>query len=116
MRADLNHRRCEANGPQCDPQSAPFTEGRTEQPECVKAAAWLSDGFAVLIRHPYGGIVRSILTTIIVAGALALPVATQAQTRVITGTVTISGTGQQLADATISIVGGTAITRSAANG
>jgi TonB-linked SusC/RagA family outer membrane protein len=60
--------------------------------------------------------VRSILSTLVVAGALALPVAAQAQDRVITGTVTITGTGQPMPDATISIVGGTSITRSGANG
>ena len=50
---------------------------------------------------------RSILPTFVLVGALALPVATQAQTRTITGTVTVVGSGQPLTDATISIVGGT---------
>ena len=59
---------------------------------------------------------RSILATIIVAGTLSLPATIQAQTRVITGTVTVNGTGQPLSDATLSIVGGTGITRTAANG
>jgi TonB-linked SusC/RagA family outer membrane protein len=60
--------------------------------------------------------VRSILPTFVLVGALALPVATQAQTRTITGTVTVVGSGQPLTDATISIVGGTTITRTTANG
>jgi len=60
--------------------------------------------------------VRSIFTRIVVAGALALPVAIQAQTRVITGTVRVSGTGQPLSDVTLSMVGGAAITRTTANG
>ena len=59
---------------------------------------------------------RSILPTFVLVGALALPVATQAQTRTITGTVTVVGSGQPLTDATISIVGGTTITALATPG
>lgn len=59
---------------------------------------------------------RSILPTFVLVGALALPAVTQAQTRTITGTVTIVGSGQPLSDATLSIVGGTTITRTTANG
>ena len=47
---------------------------------------------------------------------MALPVVAHAQERVITGTVTVAGTGQPVSDAMVSIVGGAAITRTAANG
>lgn len=47
---------------------------------------------------------------------MALPVAAHAQERVITGTVTVAGTGQPISDAMVSIVGGAAITRTAADG
>ncbi|HEY0970536.1 MAG TPA: SusC/RagA family TonB-linked outer membrane protein [Gemmatimonadales bacterium] len=59
---------------------------------------------------------RRVLSSIAVAGALVLPVAAHAQPRVITGTVTVAGTSQPLADATVSVVGGTAVTRTEADG
>ena len=58
---------------------------------------------------------RRILSTLAVTGALLLPVTAHAQTRVITGTVTIAGTTQPLPDASVTI-GATLGTRTAANG
>ncbi|MEO8335111.1 MAG: SusC/RagA family TonB-linked outer membrane protein [bacterium] len=59
---------------------------------------------------------RRILSSLAVAGAILLPAATQAQTRVITGTVTIEGTTQPLSDATISVLGAATTTRTGADG
>lgn len=51
-----------------------------------------------------------------VAIALLLPLAASAQSRIITGTVTIAATGQPLPDAMISLVGGTVETRTGTDG
>lgn len=59
---------------------------------------------------------RGALSILAVVGVLLLPAAAHAQTRVISGTVTISGTSQPLAGATVSVVGGTAVARTEANG
>lgn len=59
---------------------------------------------------------RRVLSSLFVAGALMLPAAAHAQTRVVSGTVTIAGTSQPLADATVSVVGGTAVARTEPDG
>ncbi|HUX32769.1 MAG TPA: SusC/RagA family TonB-linked outer membrane protein [Gemmatimonadaceae bacterium] len=59
---------------------------------------------------------RRILPSLATVAALLLPVAASAQTRVITGTVTVSGTTQPLPSANITVVGSTAATRTEANG
>ncbi len=59
---------------------------------------------------------RRVLSSLVVVGALALPATMHAQTRVITGTVTISGTSQPLADVTVSVVGTNTVALTGANG
>jgi TonB-linked SusC/RagA family outer membrane protein len=60
--------------------------------------------------------VRRILSTLAIAGAFLLPATGHAQTRVITGTVTLAATSQPLPDVSVSAVGVVAATRTAANG
>lgn len=71
-----------------------------------------------LFDHRSGwGNVRKILSGLVTIGALlAVPMVTHAQTRVITGTVTISGTGQPLAGATVSRPGGMEVALTEQNG
>ena len=59
---------------------------------------------------------RRSLSGFIGAALLVLPATAFAQARVITGTVTVAGTNQPLADATVSIVGTTAVTRTGPEG
>ena len=59
---------------------------------------------------------RRSLSGFTLAVMLVLPQAAWAQTREITGTVTIAGTTSPLPDATVSVVGSTAVTRSGPNG
>ncbi|MHB1225169.1 MAG: SusC/RagA family TonB-linked outer membrane protein [Gemmatimonadaceae bacterium] len=59
---------------------------------------------------------RRVLSILATAGVLLLPAVADAQTRVVSGTVTISGTTQPLADATVSVAGGTVVARTEANG
>ena len=59
---------------------------------------------------------RRITSFLAVAAALFAPAAASAQSRIITGTVTISATGQPLPDAVVSLIGGTSETRTTANG
>ncbi|MEP6492769.1 MAG: SusC/RagA family TonB-linked outer membrane protein [bacterium] len=56
------------------------------------------------------------IAALAVTGALLLPATVQAQTRIITGTVTISGSGQPLPDANVTVAGSTAATRTEASG
>jgi TonB-linked outer membrane protein, SusC/RagA family len=60
--------------------------------------------------------VRRILSTLAAVGALWLPAAAHAQTRVITGTVTLAESKQPLSGINVSAVGVAATTRTAANG
>jgi TonB-linked SusC/RagA family outer membrane protein len=60
--------------------------------------------------------VRRSLSGCLLAACLALPAVALAQTREITGTVTMAGTGTPLADATVSVVGTTVATRTGPNG
>jgi TonB-linked SusC/RagA family outer membrane protein len=55
--------------------------------------------------------VRGIVFVMSLAAVLAAPPAVEAQTRDITGTVTVSGTATPLADVAVSVVGTTALTR-----
>ena len=60
---------------------------------------------------------RFILAGSALALLLAVPIAARAQqTRVITGTVTIAGSSQPLADASVSVVGTAAVTRAGTDG
>ena len=59
---------------------------------------------------------RRILSGLTVAALLALPQLVMAQTREVTGRVTIAGTELPIADATVSIVGTNEMTRTSPNG
>lgn len=59
---------------------------------------------------------RRITSFLAVAAALFAPAAASAQSRIITGTVTIAATGQPLGDAIVSLLGGTPATRTSENG
>ena len=59
---------------------------------------------------------RRILSGLTVVAMLALPQLVVAQSREVTGRVTIAGTELPIADATVSIVGTTVVTRTGANG
>ena len=59
---------------------------------------------------------RRIPSFLAVAMAVLLPAAASAQSRIITGTVTISATGQPLPGAVVSVIGGTTESRTSANG
>jgi TonB-linked SusC/RagA family outer membrane protein len=60
--------------------------------------------------------VRKLLSGLATVTALLLPVAANAQTRVITGTITVSGTAEPLPSANVTVVGSAIATRTAVNG
>ncbi len=63
------------------------------------------------------GNVRKIVSGLVIVGVLlAVPAMAHAQTRVITGTVTVSGTSQPLAEATVSRTAGMEVARTDENG
>src|SRR5690349_14357360 len=67
----------------------------------------------------YGGYVRGPLLRLAVTGialVMLLPAAASAQTRVITGAITVAGTAEPLPGASVIIVGTAAATRAGADG
>lgn len=59
---------------------------------------------------------RRLVSILAAIGVLSAPVAAQGPTRAVTGTVTIAGTAQPLADAMVSVVAGTVVARTDAGG
>src|SRR6266481_1941358 len=72
-----------------------------------------------LVPFVYGGYVRRPLFRLAVTGTalvMLLPAAATAQTRVITGTITVAGTNEPVPGASVSIVGTAAVARAGADG